>query len=329
MKVLGVGNALVDVLVRLESDTYLEKMGLPKGSMQLIDEDGLMRILEAIRDYDTFLATGGSAANAICGLAKMGIEAGFIGKICDDYYGNFYKKDLQKNGVKTFLTVDTITSGCAMAMISPDGERTFGTYLGAAANLNIRDLSPEMFLGYDYFFIEGYLVQSPEFIRRAIKMAKQANLKVVLDLASYNIVNANHAFFTELLQYTDIVFANEEESYAYTGCEPAESAKKLGEICPIAVVKIGPKGSYIAHNGSVIHATATKAKCIDSTGAGDLYAAGFLYGLSKNAPLITCGEIGSLISGHVIECIGTKMSEKVWTSIKKDIALLLNTDYIR
>lgn len=328
MKVLGVGNALVDVLVRLESETYLEKMSLPKGSMQLIDEDGLMRILEAIRDYDTFLATGGSAANAICGLARMGIEAGFIGKVCDDYYGNFYKEDLNKNGVRTFLLNDTITSGCAMTMITPDGERTFGTYLGAAANLEVKDLTIEMFLGYDYFFIEGYLVQSPDFIRHAVKLAKKAGCKVVLDLASYNIVKANHDFFGELLKSTDIVFANEEEAYAYTNCEPKESARRLGEICPIAVVKIGPRGSYIAYNNEVIHATATKAKCIDSTGAGDLYAAGFLYGISKNAPLLTCGEIGSLISGHVIECIGTKMSERVWTSIKKDVARMLNADHI-
>lgn len=328
MKVLGVGNALVDVLVRLESETYLEKMSLPKGSMQLIDEDGLMRILEAIRDYDTFLATGGSAANAICGLARMGIEAGFIGKTGDDYYGNFYKEDLNKNGVRTFLLNDTISSGCAMTMITPDGERTFGTYLGAAANLEVKDLTKEMFLGYDYFFIEGYLVQSPEFIRHAVKMAKNAGCKVVLDLASYNIVKANHAFFGELLQSTDIVFANEEEAFAYTNCEPQEAAKKLGQICPVAVVKIGPRGSYISFNNEVIHATATKAKCIDSTGAGDLYAAGFLYGMSKNAPLLTCGEIGSLISGHVIECIGTKMSERVWTSIKKDVVRMLNTDHI-
>ncbi|MGL5318781.1 MAG: adenosine kinase, partial [Bacteroidales bacterium] len=233
-----------------------------------------------------------------------------------------------KNGVHTFLSLDTITSGCAMTMITPDGERTFGTYLGAAGNLEVTDLRKEMFLGYDYLFIEGYLVQSPEFIRHAVKMAKACGCKVVLDLASYNIVNANLEFFSELLQSTDIVFANEEEAFAYTQCEPREAARKLGQICPIAVVKIGPRGSYIAYNNEIIHSPATKAKCLDATGAGDLYAAGFLYGLSMNAPLHTCGEIGSLISGHVIECIGTKMSERVWNSIRKDVARMLNADHI-
>jgi len=322
MKVLGLGNALVDVLVKLESETYLEKMNLPKGSMQLIDEDRLMKILDTIRDFDSVRATGGSASNAVCGIARLGIPAGFIGSIGQDFYGSFYKEDLQRNGVEPILHENDLTSGCAMTMITPDGERTFGTYLGAAADLKIENIKREVFLRYNYLFIEGYLVQSPEFILSTVKMAKSCGCKVVLDLASYNIVAANRALFKELLKNTDIVFANEEESFAFTGMEPKDACLELAKYCEIAVVKIGAKGSYIANKEEIVLARATKVPCVDTTGAGDLYAAGFLYGLAKGLPLITCGEIGALVSGQVIQIIGTKMNNRTWEQIKKSIATM-------
>lgn len=323
MKVLGLGNALVDVLVKLESEAYLDKMGLPKGSMQLIDEDRLMKILEAIRGFDTVRATGGSASNTVCGLARLGISAGFIGNIGPDFYGRFYKEELQRNGVEAILGETDFSSGCAMTMITPDGERTFGTYLGASADLNSSNLHREVFLRYDYLMIEGYLVQSPDLIRSAIQMAKACHCKVVLDLASYNIVAANRPLFAELLQSTDIVFANEEESFAFTGKEPKEACLELANLCDIAVVKIGARGSYIGHKGELSLARATKVECSDTTGAGDLYAAGFLYGLAHNLPLVMCGEIGSLVSGQVIQVIGTKMKSHTWEHIRKSIATMV------
>jgi sugar/nucleoside kinase (ribokinase family) len=318
MKVLGMGNALVDVLAKLETDDSLEVMGLPKGSMQLINEDELIKISNTIKIFDTFHATGGSAGNAIRGLAKLGIHAGFIGKTGSDFYGDFYAEDLKKSNVVPHLLIDTLASGCAMAMISPDGERTFGTYLGAASNLQAEDLSPEMFEGYEYFHIEGYLVQNPALIRKACSLAKAAGCKISLDMASYNVVESNLEFFKELLtEYTDIVFANEEEAYAFTGKEPEEAAQLLGGICEIAIVKTGAKGSIIKRASEVVAVNAIEAKCLDTTGAGDLYAAGFLYGLIQNHPLQLCGQIGSLLAGNVIEIMGTKMDNERWDRIKE------------
>jgi len=323
MRVLGMGNALVDVLTQLKSDDSLNVMGLPKGSMQLIDEAKLFSIIDELKSFESKHASGGSAANAICGLAQLGVHAGFIGKTGSDHYGKLYAEELQKNNVTPHLLENNIASGCAMTMITPDGERTFGTYLGAAATLDESDLQPEQFENYHYFHIEGYLIQNPELIRKACKLAKAAGCKISLDMASYNIVEGNLEFFRELLtEYTDIVFANEEEALAFTGKEPQQAVRILGELCEIAVVKVGAKGSIIKRGEEITSVDAIEASCLDTTGAGDLYAAGFLYGLIHNHPLQICGQIGSLLSGSVIEIIGTKMNTERWNTIKEGVSLL-------
>ncbi|MFZ4455744.1 MAG: adenosine kinase [Bacteroidales bacterium] len=324
MRVLGMGNALVDILAKLESDDSLEVMGLPKGSMQLINEDELLKILDAIKIFDTFHATGGSAGNTVRALSKLGVYSGFLGKVGPDFYGKFYNDDLKKSRVVPHLLEDTLASGCAMAMISPDGERTFGTYLGAAANLQASDLTEEMFKSYEYFHIEGYLVQNPELIRKACRLAKAAGSKISLDMASYNVVEDNHDFFKELLtEYTDIVFANEEESYAFTQADPEESVRLLGELCEIAIVKVGSRGSLIKRGDEIAHVGVRKTTCLDSTGAGDFYAAGFLYGLIHNQSLEVCGKIGSLLASNVIEIMGTHLENDQWNKISHEVKTIL------
>ena len=161
-KIIGLGNALVDVLATLKDDTLLDEMGLPKGSMQLIDDAKLQQINERFSQMKTHLATGGAAANTILGLACLGAGTGFIGKIGNDAYGNFFRANLQRNGIEDKLLVSDLPSGVASTFISPDGERTFGTYLGAASTLKAEDLTLDMFKGYAYLLIEGYLVQDHE-----------------------------------------------------------------------------------------------------------------------------------------------------------------------
>ncbi|MEG2515005.1 MAG: adenosine kinase, partial [Bacteroidaceae bacterium] len=283
-KIIGLGNALVDVLATLEDDTILQEMELPKGSMQLIDEIKLKQINEKFAMIKTHQATGGSAGNAILGLACLGAKTGFIGKIGDDEHGKFFKDNYVKNGIDEKLLVCDLPSGVASTFISPDGERTFGTYLGAASSLTASDLTLDMFDGYTYLFIEGYLVQDHEIILRAIELAKEAGLRICLDMASYNIVENDLEFFTMLIQkYVDIVFANEEEAKAFTGKEPEEALNEMSQMCSIAIVKVGAKGSFIKKGTEEVCVLALPIKkVIDTTGAGDYFAAGFLYGL-------TCG----------------------------------------
>ena len=209
-KIIGLGNALVDVLATLEDDTLLEEMGLPKGSMQLIDDAKLQQINTRFSQMKTHQATGGSAGNAILGLACLGAGTGFIGKIGNDHFGDFFRNNLQKNDIEDKLLIsEQLPSGVASTFISPDGERTFGTYLGAAASLRAEELTLDMFKGYAYLFIEGYLVQDHEMILHAIELAKEAGLQICLDMASYNIVASDMEFFSLLInKYVDIVFIN-------------------------------------------------------------------------------------------------------------------------
>lgn len=321
-KIIGLGNALVDVLATLKDDTLLDEMGLPKGSMQLIDDAKLQQINTKFSQMKTHLATGGSAGNAILGLACLGAGTGFIG----DNYGEFFRENLQKNKIEDkLLTSDRLPSGVASTFISPDGERTFGTYLGAAASLRAEELTLDMFKGYAYLFIEGYLVQDHEMILHAIELAKEAGLQICLDMASYNIVANDLEFFTLLInKYVDIVFANEEEAKAFTGKEPEEALRVIAKKCSIAIVKVGANGSYIRKGTEEIKVSAISVqKVVDTTGAGDYFASGFLYGLTCGYSLDKCAKIGSILSGNVIQVIGTTISQERWDEIKLNINRVL------
>lgn len=323
--VLGLGNALVDVLARLEDDQLLSNLSFPKGSMQLVDQTIVQKVVEATSHLKIEMASGGSAANTIHGLAVLGVETGFIGKIGNDEFGQFFHKDMSANNIKPHLMTGNNESGRAYALISPDSERTFATYLGAAVELTGDDLAEHLFDGYSYFHIEGYLVQNKPLVEKAIQLAKAKGLKVSIDLASFNVVEENLEFLSGIVKdYVDIVFANEEEAKAFTGKEGEEALLHLGEHAEIAVLKLGKKGSLIKRVDEIVKVGVIPAKSIDTTGAGDLYAAGFLYGLIQKLDLEKCGQIGSILSGHVIEVVGPKMDERTWDEIRNKIKAILN-----
>lgn len=322
MKVLGMGNALVDVLTLIDDDQLLQQLDLPKGSMQLIDEDRKNTLSKIIENKNPYIASGGSASNTIVGLSKLGVGAGFIGRVGNDTFGTYYKEDLEKSGVKSHLIVSNgEASGVATTFVSKDGQRTFGTFLGAASALSINDLQEKDFEGYEYFYIEGYLVQNLELIRGAMVMAKKHGMKVILDMASYNIVEATRDFLLEILpKYVDIVFANEEEAKALLNVGPEEALGKIASWVDTVIVKVGSKGSWIQRGDEKEFVPALKVNCIDTTGAGDLYASGFIYGLIKNLSLRAAGEIGTLLAGNVIQVVGPKMDSPKWDELTDTIA---------
>ncbi len=322
-KVLGVGNALVDILTQLENDQLLEILQLPKGSMQLVDESAAQKVVDATSGYQQEKASGGSAANTIHGLATLGIDTGFVGKVGDDDLGAFFRNDMSDHTIMPHITFGSQPTGKANALISPDSERTFATYLGSAVELSSDDLSDEMFKNYKYLHVEGYLVLNQDLIETAFKIAKRNGLITCIDLASFNVVEDNLEFLTKLVNdYVDIVFANEEEAKAYTGTEGRDALDILAENVNIAVLKLGKSGSMIKRGDEVVQVGVIDVKAIDTTGAGDLYAAGFIYGLINGFSLEKCGRIGAILSGHVIEKVGPKMDENTWTQIKSEIAAL-------
>ncbi len=323
-KIIGLGNALTDILMRIENDVVLSELNLPKGSMQLIDEAKMHEIAAFFANQTSVMATGGSASNTINGIAKLGIPGAFLGKIGKDEVGNFFKNDSLKNGVKPDLLHSETPSGRCTVLVSSDGERTLCTYLGAASELSADEIDLKIFEDYSIFHIEGYLVQNHELISTAVKLAKSAGLLVSIDLASYNVVESNLDFLTDLIaNYVDIVFANEEEARAFTGKEPYEAVKAISDLCEIAIVKTGKDGSYIKKGEKFVNVKPRISECIDTTGAGDLYASGFLYGLASGLSLDACGKIGSIVAGNVVEVIGAKMSDDRWENIKSEIKLAL------
>jgi Sugar kinases, ribokinase family len=323
-KILGMGNALTDILLQIDNDEILAKLNLLKGGMQLIDTERSEEITEAVSQFPTIMATGGSASNTINGITKLGAKAGFVGKVGKDEVGAFFTADSVGNGVTPHLTLSDTPSGRCIVLVSPDSERTLCTYLGAACEIEASDLKPEMFDGYDIFHIEGYLVQNHDLIRTAIQLAKQCGLKVSIDLASYNVVDANIDFLKEIVrEFVDIVFANEEEARSFTGKEPEEALIHISDHCDIAVVKVGKEGSHIKSGDEQVQIKPRLANAIDTTGAGDLYAAGFLFGLANDYSLEVCGKIGSLVSGNVVEVLGAKMNDEVWAEIHSEISKIV------
>ncbi len=322
-KVLCLGNALVDIITQLESDSILETLNLPKGSMQLVDSDVSKMVQNATSALKSSLQTGGSAANTANGIANLGVGSAFIGMVGEDKLGEFYINDMVENSIEPrFFKSKTTSTGCAVALVSKDGERTFATYLGAAIELKAELLSKELFQGYDYFHIEGYLIVNNDLSRKAIELAKQEGLKVSIDFASYNVVEENLDFLKEICKSVDIIFANEQEAKAFTNKEAEDSLEEISQICEIAVVKIGKKGSLIKSGDKKVIIGKRERACVDTTGAGDMYAAGFLAGLCLGRDLEVCGQMGSILASEVIEVYGAKMDSVTWDRIKKEISSL-------
>jgi sugar/nucleoside kinase (ribokinase family) len=322
-KILGMGNALVDMLVQIPNDNLLSEINFPKGSMQLVDVEQSNAVMLKIQNLPIQQLSGGSAGNTIHGIAALGGQTGFIGKVGDDELGKFFHADLKNAGIQaTFIQSENAT-GKAIAMITPDSERTFATHLGAAVELCAEDLKIEMFEGYSIFHIEGYLVQNHALLQRAVELAKEAGALVSIDLASFNVVEENYDFLWDIVKgYVDIVFANEEEAKAFTGKEPTEALDQIAEHAKISVVKVGKKGAYIKTEGKTTKIDATISNAIDTTGAGDLFASGFLFGLENDWSMEKAGKAGAIMAGKVIEKIGGRLSDEEILEVKKLINAL-------
>lgn len=326
LKILGIGNALVDIMVLSEDDQIINHLNLPKGGMTLVDGELSARIQKEISHLDIKIATGGSVANAINGIAGLGVECGFVGAIGRDDLGLLFKNDMLKRGIKVSLKELELPTGRAVGFVSPGGERTFATYLGAAVEMGPADITAELFEGYDLFFIEGYLVFNNALIMAAASAAKSAGLTVALDLASFNVVEANMEVLNELIDnYIDIVFANEEEAKSFTGMLPEAALENLAGRCDIAVVKVGEEGAFVQQGNQKWHIPASGTSVIDTTGAGDYFAAGFLAGLATGCDLGKCGITGSLMAGEVIQVVGAELEESRWIDLKKRAGLLWTT----
>ncbi len=330
-RVIGIGNALTDMLVNLKTDSVLSQFNLAKGSMSLVDTPLQTEISKSVAGLPYSLSLGGSAGNTIRAMAKLGCNVGFIGKVGEDKTGDFFHQALENLGVSPVVFRGAERSGKCVSLISPDGERTMVTHLGAALELSAEEITPDIFKDYDCLYVEGYLVQNHDLIRKAAAMAKECGLDVAIDLASFNVVAENLEFLRDLVRnYVDIVFANEDEAKAFTSeSEPLNALQAISEMASLAVVKIGIKGALTKRGNEVVHVgIMAAAKRVDTTGAGDFYAAGFMSGLCDGLSLRQCGTIGAVTAGKVIEVVGTTFGEESWQDIFRLVQKVKTEKYL-
>lgn len=323
MKIIGIGNALVDILYRLHDEHLLSEIHLKKDAMTLINERWEHKIEELTRDIEKSQASGGSIGNTMVALARLGREPGFIGRVGNDEMGRFFESKLKGAGVHPYLIYGREMTGVAHTFITPGGNRTFGTMLGAAYYLGPNDITEDMFKGYDMLHIEGYLVQSHELIEAICQKAKKAGLILSLDLSSFNVVSKNRTYFHHLISdYIDIVFANEGEARAFTGSfDSQEQVRHIAHLCDLAVVKLGEHGSIAMLEGGRIYQchAVNVDDVVDTTAAGDYFAAGFLHALTRGHRIEKCLQTGTILATEAIQVVGNELSPAAWNRIKSSI----------
>ncbi|MDH6359190.1 adenosine kinase [Parabacteroides sp. PF5-9] len=317
MNIIGLGNALVDVLLRLENDQVLHEIGFEKGTMDMISEQQMIAIRSSQQHLQKSQTPGGSACNTMRALANLGVNAGFIGKIGTDEVGEYYEQAVRKAGVTPYFIQTPGISGSCTVLISPDGERSMGTFLGPGPTILPEEIKEADLSNYHCLYIEGYLIVNEALLRGAVQKAKKLGLKVALDLSNFNIVKSFKRLLEDIIpNYVDILFSNESEAEAYTGQQAEDAVKTLSEIVDIAIVTLGKEGAIVRKKAETIRVKAEGGKPIDTTGAGDHFAAGFLYGQSVGGTLEQSARTGSLLAGHVIDVIGPEIPEFQWEQIK-------------
>lgn len=318
MGVIGLGNALMDIVVHIDDDQIIDQLSLAKAGMTMIDLQTHHQIVKLIENKPYSYVAGGSAANTLNGLVNLGGKGAFIGKVGRDVTGEQFSKDQQDNNIVPYLEIsDSDPSGKCVSLVHPDGERTMATYLGAAITMTPMSVTQESLDGYKVLYMEGYLVYNRDLVESAMIKAKEQGLKVALDLSSYNVVDDNIEYLNYLVdKYVDIIFANKEEACSFTGCDPEQALEVLAARCEVAVVKVGAKGSLVGVAKERFKAGVIDAVAVDKTGAGDLYAAGFLWGYCKGLDSLKSAKIGAVLSSKVIEVMGTKMDTKTWNEIR-------------
>jgi adenosine kinase len=310
--VLGIGNALFDVLVRTD-EAFLARHGMTKGSMSLIDEARAAAIYGDMGPATEM--SGGSAANTIVGVASLGARAAYVGKVKDDQIGKLYVHDIRAAGVAfdTPAAKDGPATGCSYILVTPDGERTMNTYLGAAQDLSPADIDPAEIAASRIVYLEGYLwdpKDAKEAFVKAARIAHDSRRKVALTLSDSFCVDRYRDEFLSLMRNgtVDIVFANEAELHSlYMTSDFDTALKQLRNDVNLGVVTRSEKGCIVVSPEDAVAAPAFPvAEVVDTTGAGDLFAAGFLFGLARNLSYKQCGQLGALAAAEVIQHIGAR-----------------------
>lgn len=314
--VFGVGNALVDIIVFLE-DSFLQKKKIDKGIMTLVDETQQGELLSELHDYKKNLRSGGSAANTMIALANSGGTGCYTGKVTHDTYGEFYKKDIEEAGIvfETTPSKDGHTGTCVI-LTTPDAERTMLTSLGISVTLEPKDIDLERLKASQYVYVEGYLwdgAGTKAASELTFKTAKENGVKTSFTYSDPFCVNrAKEEFINLTKELVDVVFCNLEEAYALTGKDSPESAvDEIAKLAPYVFMTAGKEGAWVAHEGNKILVPGFPVKPLDTTGAGDAFAAGVLYGLTHGYTPEKAARWGNYVASRVVQEVGPRLAVKL------------------
>ena len=313
-KVSGIGNPLVDILIHIDEE-FLKKYNLHKGIMHLIDTKQKRELLENFKDMNLKTEIGGSCPNTLATLSKLGVRTAIAGKVGNDELGKFFKDKILKNNVGSYIRTANSDTGASVILITPDGERTMNTYLGTCQEFSPSDLSDEMIKNSNYFYFTGYMWDTENqksATRKAIDIARENNIKVIFDLADPFAVSRYKDDFLSLLEKdVDISLANAEEARILTGLNPGEAAIEIGKLSKITAIKNGEKETYIVNNGELHIVDSYSTNVVDTTGAGDNFAAGFIYGILNGLSIEDCGKIASYVALKCIEKVGAHAPDNI------------------
>ena len=308
---VGLGNAIVDIIVNIE-EKFLEINNLDKGSMNLINSDESERLLENCKVIKQI--SGGSSANTVVCLAELGNHVQFIGRVKNDQFGDFFSNDIKKSKTifNTPPTIEGASTAHSIILITPDAQRTMCTYLGASIEFEPKDIDFSVLKKSKYLYLEGYLWDSElakNAFLKAAQIAKKHKTKIILSLSDSFCVDRHRESFLELIDnYVDIVFCNESEVLSlFQKDKIAYCQEDLSSLCELVVVTLGSNGSLVINKNDIeIINSMNQGKVIDTTGAGDIYAGGFIHGLINNYSLKKCGEMGSICAGQIITQLGSR-----------------------
>lgn len=325
--VYGIGNPLIDVIVSISQDD-LERLGIHKGTMQLITKSQRIELAHYIQSKEASYSCGGSCPNTIITLAALGVPTALAGKIGEDEFGQIYQKRLEEDAVGNQLRTCSEPTGSSIILVTEDSERTMNTYLGANRLYTPEDVQDGAVKNAGFFHFTGYMWDTENqkaAIRKALRLAHENNVKVSFDIADpFAVSRYREDFFSLIKNDCDIVYANNEEArILFDNYDAFECCKSMGKLCPTAIVKNGKRGSYITHERET-HKIAVSGpqQAIDTTGAGDIYAAGFLYGQCMGLDIDLSGKIASYVAGEIIMQVGAQFSRERITQIKAVIAAL-------
>jgi len=315
--VIGIGSPLVDLVLRVDDQFLVDHVSGGKGGMEFIDPDGITHLIQ--RSGTVPMRTpGGSSANITVGIANLGIPAAFVGQAGSDDLGAFYAEALIGQRCQPRLIDHTILpTGRVLAMVTPDGERTMRTCLGAAAALDPDQLAPATFFGAKLVVVEGYSLFNHELARAIVRHAKAAGCAVALDLAAFEVVQANREVIEELFAIgIDLVFANQDEARAWKSGPPEAALDDLAAKVGVAAVKLGKAGALIARGSERVRVASEAVTAIDTIGAGDCWASGFLAAWLRGLPLDVCGTLACRCGAAVVQVQGAQLPRETWLGLK-------------